>query len=137
MPTALAVTDTHALLWWGDSAKQKKVGRRARAHFQRADQELAAIYVPTIVIAEISELVHLGRIELAVPFGVWLDALERSRNYLIADLTADVVRCANDLFAIAERGDRLIAATAQSLNVPLMTRDQHIGATSGVELLWD
>ena len=137
MPTALAVTDTHSLLWWGDAARQKKVGRRARRHFRRADEEHAAIYVPTMVIAEISELVHLGRIELAVPFGAWLDALERSRSYLIADLTADVVRCANDLLAIAERGDRLIAATARSLNVPLITRDQHIGAASGVALLWD
>lgn len=136
MPTALAVTDTHSLLWWADSGKQKKLGRRARAHFQRADREHAAIYVPTMVIAEISELVHLGRIELTLPFSAWLDCLERSESYLIADLTADVVRHANDLFAIAERGDRLIAATARSLDVPLMTRDENIGAT-GVELLWD
>ena len=137
MPTALAVTDTHSLLWWGDSGKQKKLGRRARAHFRRADQEHAAIYVPTMVIAEISELVYLGRIELALPFEAWLDSLERSRSYLIADLTADVVRCANNLFAIAERGDRLIAATALSLDVPLMTRDERIRSTAGVELLWD
>ena len=137
MPTALAVTNTHSLLWWGDSGKQKKLGRRARAHFQRTDQEQAAIYVPTIVIAEIGELVHIGRIELSLPFGAWLDALESSKSYLIADLTLDVVRRANDLFAIVERGDRLLAATARSLDVPLMTRDENIGSTAGVEVLWD
>lgn len=137
MPTALAVTDTHSLLWWGDSGKHRKLGRRARAHFERADQEQAAIYVPTLVIAEISELVHIGRVELALPFGAWLDALERSTSYLIADLTADVVRRANDLFAITERGDRLIAATARSLDVPIMTRDENISSTAGIERLWD
>ena len=137
MPTAVAVTDTHALLWWASTATQKKLGRRAREHFQRSDAGTGAIYVPTIVLAELSELSHLGKIRLPQPFPKWMAALEQSKTYLVADLTVDIVRRAHDLFDIAERGDRLIAATALSLDVPLITRDHNIASCANIERLWD
>ena len=58
------------------------------------------------------ELVHLGRVQPPRPFEEWLDDLLGSKVYIPADLTADVVRRAQNLFAITERGDPLIAATA-------------------------
>lgn len=39
-------------------------------------------------------------------------------------------------FTIPERGDRLIAATAVALDVPLITRDPEIAACANVTLLW-
>ena len=42
---------------------------------------------------------------------------------------------AHELLAIPERADRLIAATARSLGLPLITRDQTIAA-AGVEVVW-
>jgi hypothetical protein len=46
------------------------------------------------------------------------------------------VRTAHNLFAIPERGDRLIAATAVALDVPLITRDPEMAACANVALLW-
>jgi len=132
----LAVTDTHSLLWHANGRPQK-LGARARDHFERTDRREAAIYVPTFVLAEVGELVHLGRIQLPRPFGEWLDDLIGSKVYIPADLTADVVRSAQNLFAIPERGDRLIAATAVALEVPLITRDEEIAACAQVERLWE
>jgi hypothetical protein len=63
--------------------------------------------------------------------------LRRSGHYLVTDLTADVVVHSHGLYAIPERGDRLIAATAVTLGVPLMTRDPAIAAAAVVERLWD
>jgi predicted nucleic acid-binding protein len=43
---------------------------------------------------------------------------------------------AEELYAIREQGDRLIAATAAVLDLPLVTRDPEIAKAAGVELLW-
>jgi PIN domain nuclease of toxin-antitoxin system len=132
----LAVTDTHSLLWHA-TGRIQKLGPRAREHFERTDRREAAVYVPTVVLAEVGELVHLGRVQLPRPFEEWLDALLGSNVYIPADLTADVVRSAHNLFAIPERGDRLIAATSVTLDVPLITHDGEIAACAQVERLWD
>ena len=71
------------------------------------------------------------------PFAEWLDELLGSKDYIEAPLTADVVRNAQNLLAIPEHGDRLIAATAVALGHPLMTRDGKIAACAQVERLWD
>jgi predicted nucleic acid-binding protein len=52
------------------------------------------------------------------------------------DLTTDIVRRAQTLFAIPERGDRLIAATAAELDLPLVTWDPTIAAAAGVDVIW-
>lgn len=95
------------------------------------------MYVPTLVLAEVGELVQRGRIQLPHPFGEWMDALLGSKVYIAADLSADVIHCAHDLFAIPARGDPLIAATAVSLALPLMTRDSEISQCAQVDQLWD
>ncbi|HZS57717.1 MAG TPA: PIN domain-containing protein [Gemmatimonadaceae bacterium] len=136
MPPSLAVADTHSLLW-AITDKRAKLGRRARGMFERADAGAGAVYVPTLVLVEIAELVHAGCVHLNRPVEAWIQGLQRSRHYLMADLTADVVVRAHSLYAIPERGDRLIAATALALGVPLMTRDAEIAAAGVVERLWD
>jgi PIN domain nuclease of toxin-antitoxin system len=65
--SAVAVTDTHSLLWHANQRVQK-LGLRAREHFERTDRREAAIYVPTFVLAEVGELVHLGRVQLPSRF---------------------------------------------------------------------
>ena len=126
----------HALLW-ASGGKLQKLGARARRHFERTDKGEAAVYVPAIVLVELDELQHLGKITLPLPFPAWLEQFTAGGTYIVADLTADVVRRAHDLFAIPERGDRLIAATAASLDLPLMTRDGDIAKCARVERLWD
>ena len=135
-PRVLSVTDTHNLLWHA-SGRVQSLGPRARDHFERTDRREAAIFVPTFVLAEVGALVHLGRVQLPRSFEEWLDDLLGSKVYIPADLTADAVRSAQNLFAIPERVDRLIAATAVALGVPLMTRDGEIAACAQVERLWD
>lgn len=128
------VTDTHALVW--AITGSKKLGRRARRIFEAADARRGTIYVPSIVLAELSELSRLGRVGLSLPFDRWVEELGKSGSYIILDLTPPVVVRAHALFDIPERGDRLIAATAAVHGLPLITRDEAIAACADVECIW-
>jgi PIN domain nuclease of toxin-antitoxin system len=52
------------------------------------------------------------------------------------ELTLDIVLQAEAFYSIAERADRLIAATAAELEIPLITRDPDIGRAAGVDVIW-
>jgi PIN domain nuclease of toxin-antitoxin system len=131
----LAVTDTHALLWFATGA-HRRLGRAARRLFERADDGYAAIYVPTLVLVEVAENVRLGRVALETGFLAWEEALFASGHFFPVDLTREIVRSAETLYEIPQRGDRLIAATAVVLECSLVTRDPQIAASARVAAVW-
>ncbi len=73
---------------------------------------------------------------LSLPFEEWASAAFGSGKYHEAELTAEIVYAAQRFYAIPERGDRLIAATAVVLDLPLITRDPEIQQVTGVECIW-
>jgi PIN domain nuclease of toxin-antitoxin system len=132
----IAVTDTHALIWWLSDARQR-LGRRANAFFDRVDRGLAVVCIPTIVLVELDEAIQFGDVVLGEPFARFVDRLELTPSrYQLVPLTADIVLRAHDLFSIPERGDRLIAATALDLGYPLVTRDPEISAAIAADHIW-
>jgi predicted nucleic acid-binding protein len=112
------------------------LGKLARKQFENADDGKCAIYIPALVLAELGEACHKDRVTLSLPFEEWARVALASGKYHEAELTAEIVNVAQRLYAIAERGDRLIAATAVALDLPLITRDPQIAAAAGVECLW-
>jgi PIN domain nuclease of toxin-antitoxin system len=131
----LAVTDTHALIWAiGD--KRKRLGKHAKRFFDRADEHACAIYIPIFALVELGEACRKGHVTLKLPFEEWTRLAFASGKYHQAPLTAEVVCIAQRLCAIPERGDRLIAATAIAMDLPLITRDPEIAQTAGVKCIW-
>jgi PIN domain nuclease of toxin-antitoxin system len=133
--TVLAVTDTHALIW-AATGTLKRLGRRSRTIYQRVSDGRAALYIPVVTLVEVGEAHRAGDFSLGVPFEAWLAALLRAGQYHVTELTAEIVERAQQLFAIPERADRLIAATASVLDCPLITRDASIARAADVECIW-
>lgn len=131
---ALYVADTHGLMWHA-SGQRRKLGHAARSAFQAADAKRATIYVPTTVLVEVLEGVSRGVFRLGTSPTEWMRELFRCGGYICADLTLEVIEASARLGSIRERGDRLIAATALSLDLPLITREPIIVA-SEVSTLW-
>lgn len=132
--TKLAVTDAHALIW--AASDHRRLGRKARRLFDQVEAGEAAIYVPTIVLVEIGEALRNGTVRIPNGFEAWTHALISSGRYHVVDLSLSIVLRAHSLYAIPERGDRLIAATAAELECPLITRDPGIARAAGVDIIW-
>ena len=131
----VCVTDTHALIWYA-MGPPRRLGRRARALFERAERRQATIYVPVLVLVEVSEAIRRGTLRCEPGFARWSARLLASGGFVSADLTPAVVFEAETLYGIRERGDRLIAATAVSLGYPLITNDAQIARAARLETIW-
>jgi PIN domain nuclease of toxin-antitoxin system len=129
-----AVTDTHALVYHaGDSAR---LGRRAAAHFDRAEARRAIVYVPAAVMWEVALLARRARINLRrAPRDFFAD-LFTNPAYQPHDLTAAQVFDADDLRINRDPFDALICAAARDLGLPLLTQDTGIGRSGAVRVIW-
>lgn len=131
----LAVVDTHALIWYAVE-EWAKLGTQARRVFREVESGNGAIFVPALVLAELSEAVDRGQVDLPEGFVRWGRRIFSSGRFFPVDLSWQIVQRAEELYVIPERGDRLIAATALELDYPLITRDPEIAAAAGLELVW-
>ena len=130
-----AVADTHALIWWS-LGPAKKLGRRARSFFERAERGGATIYIPVLGFVEVSEAMRHGAFPGAQGFSRWMEQVVASTGFAAADLTADIVLEAETIYLVPERGDRLIAATALHLDCPLISRDPVFARVPGLTTIW-
>jgi PIN domain nuclease of toxin-antitoxin system len=131
----LAVIDTHALIWFC-AGRSNKLGRDARRVLERVSEGHGAIFVPSLALVELAEAAHEGDVDPPGGIVAWVDRLFSSGRFFPVDLTWAIVQRAEELYAIPERGDRLIAATALELGYPLITRDHEITAAAQVETIW-
>jgi PIN domain nuclease of toxin-antitoxin system len=131
----LAVVDTHALIWYAVE-EWAKLGSQARRVFREVEAGNGAIFVPALVMAELSEAVSRGQVDLPEGFVRWGRRIFSSGRFFPVDLSWQIVQRAEKLYVIPERGDRLIAATALELDYPLITRDPEIAAAAKLELIW-
>lgn len=131
------VADAHAMLW--HLFDPRRLGAAARAAFLDADSGAARSYLPAVVIAEMIMVVERGRLP-GITINHLLTVLRLMRtsaNYLLFPLLPEVVIASHALTAIPDIFDRLIVADAQHLNVPLISRDAIISASSLVRVVWD
>ena len=130
-----AVTDTHGLIWYLENSPN--LGPAANKTFDACDRGEAIIYVPTICLVEIIYLQEKGRIsaDLLARFNAELQA--GTSGLEVAGLTASVVEALAKIprAVVPDMPDRIIAATALDMGLPLITRDSAITST-GLRIIW-
>lgn len=131
------VADTHAIVWYFRSPE--KLAYDASIAFDRAINNGYPIYISAISIVEITFLVEKNRLPQ-----VALDQLIENladpdvglvivpMDTLVAKTLAKIPR-----ETVPEMCDRIIAATALYLGLPLVTKDHKIRNLDVIQTIWD
>ena len=129
-----AVTDTHALIFY--AAGSARLGSRARRLFERADSRGALIYVPAVVVWELTVLANRGRVNLRRSVRDFVDTLFSNPSYQPHALEVSQVLVASELTSLRDPLDALISAAALDLGLPLISRDAAITESRQVKTVW-
>jgi PIN domain nuclease of toxin-antitoxin system len=129
------VTDTHGLIWYLEDSP--RLGPDARAAFDACDRGDIFVYVPTICLVEITYLQEKGRIPADLKAKLDAELQARSSGLILASLTPEVAGAVARVprSDVPDMPDRIIAATAVHLGLPLISRDRAI-RLSAIETRW-
>src|SRR5919201_5546849 len=116
-----AVTDTHPLVF--HAAGGGRLGPKASAFFDRCERREAVLYVPAAVIWELTLLARVARVNLRRSVRAFFDDLFSNPAYQPLDLTPEQVFGADALAFTRDPFDALICASAQTMSLPLITRN--------------
>jgi PIN domain nuclease of toxin-antitoxin system len=129
------VADTHAVVWF--LCGLSSLSTTARSALELASRDGDPVYVASISLVEIAYLVEKGRLPVAT-----FDRLDQAHDEagsgwtmrsLDQDDARSLRRVRRDL--VPDMPDRIIAATAMHLGLPLVTGDRKIQAT-GILTIW-
>jgi PIN domain nuclease of toxin-antitoxin system len=125
------VLDTHACVF--ALAAPRKLGRRARAALERADERGETVWLPAAVAAEIVMLKEMGRTDIGLPA---LRATFESTCWRFLPLDLDQIDEFAALGAIRDPFDRLIIAPARRTGAKLISRDRSLAESGLAEGVW-
>jgi PIN domain nuclease of toxin-antitoxin system len=132
---ASVIADTHAILWY--LREPSRLSPAARTALEHAVASGGLIYFSTISIVEICYLVEKARRSVADSEEV-LRVLDTPGSELVAlSLDLNIARAMPQIprDLVPDMPDRIIAATALHLSLPLITRDAKI-RTAPVRTIW-
>ena len=116
----MILLDTHALVWLVEDSR--RLGRAAR----EAVGAEAELCLSAMTLWELSMLLGKGQVALAMPLAALLNKVMQD-GVAIIPVTALIAMDANGLPKLhGDPVDRLLMATARSLDCPLMTADHVI-----------
>lgn len=130
------VTDTHALIHHVTDRK-RRLGRRARDIFDRADRGSDTIIVPFTVLEEVLLLSEVGKIRIPLPFRDFVISLDKADNFDLGVNDTALLLEAATFTTIRDPYDRMIIAQARVVGLPLITGDGKIQESGLVRTVWD
>ena len=129
------VTDTHALVFYATGAL-RRISPRCLRIFRRAEEQRDRVHVPVICFLEMGLLFERGRIKSQPGLDECHAFVAASPGLPIEPLGWEDIREARGLARLIDPFDRLIAATAVRLDVPLLTSDERIRGSGLVRTIW-
>ena len=129
------LADTHAILWY--LTADARISRAATAAMDNATTVGDPVFVSAITMVEIQYLVEKGRLsadDQRIVVAAVDDVQNPARLVPVDRIVVDTLGQVNR-DEVPDMPDRIIAATALALGVPLLSRDRKIRASS-VETIW-
>jgi PIN domain nuclease of toxin-antitoxin system len=129
------VLDTHVWIWWtGDPSRLSRSAARA------IDGAIASsgMLISSMSVWEVGELVRRQRLRLKMDLDEWFARSEKLPYLRFVPIDNEVARLAAALgdLGTGDPADRMIAATAQSRQSALVTRDERLLNYAGLKTIW-
>ena len=130
------VADTHAIVWYLVEPE-----RLSQVALDALEESIAAgepVYISAISLIEICYLIEKRRIatDLLQRILAVLNDPNPSLVVVPIDLAISIAIREIDRDTVPDMPDRIIAATALHLNLPLVTRDRKIRAEGAIVTIW-
>ena len=129
------VTDTHPLVWF-TLEKHSLLSKKALAAFAAAEKGEAFIRIPAVVLWETAILERGGRIVLHGGFSSWSSAILKNPYFDLIPLEPETIALGTGYGFNSDPFDKMIAACATHLDLPLITKDTSIAGAGLVEIYW-
>ena len=129
------VADTHAVVWY--LLHSKRLSSLALSAMEEVANKGYPVYVSPISMMEVIYLVEKGKLP-TIAFSKLYDAMVNHDSALeLAPFDLAVIRSVAEISreAFPDMPDRIIAATARMLGLPLITRDRAVSSV-GVQTIW-
>lgn len=128
--------DTHSLIWllFGDA----RLPERARLAVENTLQQGGRVGCSVITLVELTYLVEKGKLHPEVWHRTVQQVENQQSSLLAVPVDVAIIRRMTDVprEEVPDMPDRIIAATALHLGVPLVSRDRKIIA-SNLNTIWD
>ena len=129
------VADTHAVIWYLNNSEN--LSSKAVAAFEDAYKSGDKIYISAVTLVEIIYLVEKGKLPKVAQERL-IQVLQQPDSFFIVapfniEVAIEIPNISRKL--VADMPDRIIAATARHLGLPLITRDGKIAKTA-IETIW-
>lgn len=117
------VIDTHVLLWWLTDIEM--LSATARTFMKRCEAGETRCVITGVSLWELEHKRRKGRLSLSNPIRTWLPKLRQLDFMELAETSVEQWLIAAEIdWSHNDPADRLIAATALSRNVPVLTKDR-------------
>lgn len=130
-----AIADTHTIIWY--LYDDIRISEKAKKFIEATSEQGNQIGISTITLVEIVYLIEKGRIEHRALAKINSELQDNESVLREIPLTNEIVLelAQIERNSIPDMPDRIIAATALHLDVPLLSRDEKI-KNSLVETIW-
>jgi len=129
----MILLDTHVLVW--SQREPRKLSRLAEAAIRRA-RASRSLAVSVITVVELASLMNRGRIRTAGPMEGAIRQLLEEVEVLPLSLEAAINTSHFPIDSLPDPMDRMIVATAQLHEVPLVTADERIINCAWIRTIW-
>jgi PIN domain nuclease of toxin-antitoxin system len=130
------VIDTHIWLWW--ISNPEKLTVNAAQAIDNACRE-TSIIISSISAWEIALLSNRGRLKLSIDIQAWVRKTESLPFIQFIPVDNTIALRSVDMPGVfhPDPADRIITATAMTMCLPLVTKDEKILGYSHVKTIWE